>query len=201
MSEPTHVLPLDPDGRTLSKGSVLRGWREVLMRVEVLDRVSARLPPEVAALLNDPPASTAWIDMAHFECVAEAVRLELGEAELDRLFVQAQNIGLNVMLTRFASGVIRLFGASPGVVLSRASAASKSQTVGIEYAYRAIDDRSGELMLTFPFRRRMHPGIAWGTGAGFQVAADFVGVTIQRQPPVLEPAPGGGMRVRVVGRW
>lgn len=201
MSEPSPVLPLDPDGRTLSKGSVMRGWRDVLEKVEVLERVSTRLTPEVAALLVDPPAATAWIDMAYFECVAEAVRLELGEAELDRLFVQAQNIGLNAVLTRFASGLIRLFGASPGAVLSHAPAAAKNQTVGIEYAYRAIDDRSGELSLTFPFRRQMHTGIAWGTAAGFQVAADFVGAKIQRQRPVLEPAPGGGMRVRVIGRW
>lgn len=179
----------------------MRGWRETLTKVELLERVSARLTPEVAGLLMDPPASTAWVDMAYFECIAEAVRLELGEAELERLFVSAQQIGLTALVTRFASGIIRLFGASPGVILAHAQAASKSQTVGVDYSYRAMDERSGELMLTFPFRRRIHPGFAWGTAAGFQVAADIVGVTLRRDRPVLEAAPGGGMRVRVLGRW
>ena len=173
----------------------------MLAHVEVLDRVSARLTPEVAALLLDPRASTAWVDLAYFECVAEAVRLELGEAELAKLYVRSQQLGLTALLTRFASGVIRLFGASPGVVLSHAPAAAKSQTVGVVFNYSAQGDRSGELTVTFPHRRRMHLGVAWGTAAAFQIAADVVGVSIRRQRPILEAAPEGGMRVRVTGDW
>jgi hypothetical protein len=89
-----------------------------------LDRVSARLTNEVAVLLQEPPATTEWVDIAYYECVAEAVLQDVGEARLGDLFADAQRTGWAVLITRWGGSIVRVFGASPATVLKHAEARS-----------------------------------------------------------------------------
>ena len=122
------IEPIQPDGRSLAKGTLMRGWRDVLLKERLLEAVLARLTPEVAAMLRDPPASTEWVDVAYYECVAQAVCDQVGEERLDPLFVDAQRTGWVILLSRWLGGIVRVFGASPGAVLSRAEGAAKANT-------------------------------------------------------------------------
>ena len=179
----------------------MRGWNEVLSRQELLERVLLRLTPHVASLLRDPPAVTEWVDLAYYECVAEAVRLEVGEDRLDKLFVDVERVGLAALITRWLSGIVRIFGPSPAVILRHASAAAKQQSIGLIFEWEDTGSRSGELTLTFPHRPRMHLRIAWGGSAAIQLLGDLVGAKILRETPVMDAAPSGGTRVRVKASW
>lgn len=201
MVKASIVEPIDPDGKTLTKGTLMRGWSSVLSQRGWLERIAARLTPEVATLLRDPPAATQWIDVAYFECVAEAVRLEVGEPVLDELFVDAQKSGWVALLTRWGGGVVRVFGATPASVLRQAQAAARSTAKGMDIAWVETGERSGELCANYPHRARIHLGAAFGTSAACQLAADLVGATMKRERPVIEPLPGGGTRVRVRASW
>lgn len=195
------IEPISADGRTKTKGTLMRGWAEVLQQRNVMPKILARLTPEVQALLRDPPASTEWIDIALFECIAEAVRLELGEEVLDELFLRAQHTGWVALLSRWASGVARVFGATPAVVLRHAHVPAKATAIGMTISWADLSDRSGELTAHYPFRPRIYKGAAWGTSTACQLAADVVGVKVKREVPVVEPDPAGGTRVRARISW
>ena len=195
------IEPIQPDGRSLAKGTLMRGWRDVLLKERLLEAVLARLTPEVAAMLRDPPASTEWVDVAYYECVAQAVCDQVGEERLDPLFVDAQRTGWVILLSRWLGGIVRVFGASPGAVLSRAEGAAKANTVGFDLKWRPLTERSGELVATYPYRPRIHPAAAWGTSSACQLAADAVGATMRRERPIVESTPEGGSRVRVRVHW
>lgn len=201
MGESEIIEPISADGRTQTKGTLMRGWSEVLRQRGVMEKILARLTPEVQVLLRDPPASTEWIDIALFECIAEAVRLELGEDVLDDLFLRAQQTGWVALLSRWASGVARVFGATPAVVLRHAHVPAKANTVGMSITWTDLGERRGELTAHYPFRPRIHRGAAWGTSTACQLAADVVGATIKRELPVVEPDPTGGTRVRARISW
>lgn len=195
------IEPIQPDGKTLAKATLLRGWNDVLRKYGLLPAIEARLTPEVVALLRDPPASTQWVDAAYYECVAQAVLEEVGEARLDELFVEAQRTGWVILLSRWLGSIVRVFGASPAAVLSRAEGAAKANTVGFALKWVDHGERSGELVVTYPYRPRIHPAAAWGTSSACQLAADAVGATMRRERPVIEATAEGGVRVRVRVHW
>lgn len=195
------IAPIDPDGRTTTKGTLMRGWAEVLRKDGVLERVLGRLTPEVQALVRDPPPPTAWVDIAYFECVAEAVRLELGEDRLDSCFLRAQTSGWVALLSRWAGGVVRVFGPSPGAVLRHAHTAAKANATGMSIEWIDLGERTGELVAHYPHRKRIHEGAAWGTSTACQLAADVVGVAMRRERPVVAIDPAGGTLVRARCSW
>lgn len=195
------IEPIDPDGKTLARGSLMRGWASVLKQQKVADAVALRLTPEVEGLLREPPGPTEWVDVAYFECIAQAVQDQVGEARLDALFIEAQSSGWVPLLTRFAGGLARVFGPSPATVLKHAPAAAKSNTVGFNLSWVELDGQSGELIAEYPHRRRIHPAAAWGTSAACELAARVVGVPIERDKPFIEPMSEGGTRVRARVSW
>ncbi|NUO47583.1 MAG: hypothetical protein HOV80_01870 [Polyangiaceae bacterium] len=195
------IEPLTPDGKTMARGGLMRGWKGVLLKHGLLERVCGRLTPEVISLVREPPASTEWVDVAHYECVAEAVLQEAGEARLADLFVDATRTGWAVLISRWSGSIVRVFGASPATVLKHAEAAAKANTVGFALEWSSQSPSSGELIAHYPFRKRMHFGAAWGTSAACQLAADAVGATMKRARPIIEPRPEGGLRVRAPVSW
>ncbi len=195
------IEPIRADGRTLAKGSLARGWAEVLRQHALTERVLARLGPEAALLITDPPAATEWVDMALFECIAEAVRLEVGEEQLATLFVEAQRSGWVVLLTRWLGPIVRVFGATPDAVLKHAEQAAKANTTGFTLRWTKLGEREGELVAHYHHRPEILLGAAWGTSAACQLAADAVGASIRCERPVVERAGDGGTRVRVRISW
>lgn len=185
----------------MARASLMRGWSSVLKQRGLLDAVALRLTPEVASLLRTPPAATEWIDVAYFECVAQAVLEEVGEERLDALFVEAQNAGWVTIITRFAHGIVRVFGASPGGLFKHVPNAAKTTTVGFAVKWEESGPNGGELMAEYPFRRRIHPASAWATSAVCQIVSQVVGVPVTRERPLIEPMGRDGTRVRIRVRW
>lgn len=179
----------------------MRGWSEVLSAAGVRDRVLARLTPEVTALLQDPPSGMAWVDNAYFECVAEAVRLELGEERLDTLFVAASKSGWSALLSNWLGAAIRIFGPSPHRLFDQVPTAAKANTVGVTLEWIHLSPESGELALTHLYRPRIHAGVAWGVGAAAQIVGDAMGRPLKRQRPKIEPTASDGTRIRVGVEW
>lgn len=197
----TPILPIQVDGKTLAKGALARGWAKVLALHGLMTPVLARLTPEAAALLTDPPAATEWIDVALFECIAESVRLEVGEERLTKLFVEAERTGWVVLLSRWVGPIVRVFGASPGVVLKQAEGVAKANTVGFTLRWQPVDERSGELTAHYHHRAEILSGAAWGTAAACQLAADAVDTPVRIERPRIERASDGGTLVRVRVAW
>lgn len=195
------IEPIDPDGRTLVRGKLMRGWSSVLKQRGLLEAVALRLTPEVAALLREPPGPTEWVDAAHFECVAQAVLEEVGEQRLDALLVEAQSAGWVTIISRFAHGIVRVFGASPGGLFKHVPSAGKTTTVGVVVRWEEHGPNGGELIAEYPFRKRIHPASAWGTSAVCQIVSQVVGVPVTRERPVIEPMGRDGTRVRIRVRW
>jgi hypothetical protein len=198
---PSLIEPIRPDGRTLARAGLMRGWNEILRRAGVFEAVGRRLTPDVRELLARPPQPTEWVDVAHFECVAQAVLEEVGEARLDDLFLQAARTGWAALIIRWAGTIVWVFGPSPGNVLKHAQLAAKRNTVGFTLEWHPLGDTGGDLVAIYPFRDQMHQPAAWGTSIACQIAADAVGVTVARSRPVIETAPGGGLQVRVHASW
>jgi hypothetical protein len=195
------IEPIDPDGRTLARGGLMRGWNRVLKQRGMLHRIGTRLTEDVAALLGDPPATTEWVDVAYYECVAEAVLQEVGEAQLAELFVDASRTGWAVLISRWGGSIVRVFGASPAIVLKHAEAAAKANTVGFALEWRPLGEREGDVFAHYPFRSRIHPAAAWGTAAACEIAGEAVGLKLRRERPRVEPGTRGGTSVRVRVSW
>ena len=194
------IEPFDADARSLAKGSLMRGWHEILGAEKLLDAVCSRLTPEVAALLRDPPAGTAWVDVAFYECVAEAVRLEVGEERLMDFLVRAMRVGWVALLTRFLGGIIQIFGPSPHTVLSRTETAAKANTVGFVLDWKRLGETRGELSAHYPFRPRIHEGGAWVTAAVCRLVGETIGVPLRLRPPRIEKR-GVGTVVVIEVAW
>ncbi len=198
---PTLIEPLDADGRTLARAGLMRGWNGALRRAGLLDTISAKLTPQVRELLRSPPPPTEWVDAAYFECVAQAVLDQVGESQLDDLFLRAARSGWAALISRWAGGIVWVLGPSPANVLKHAQTAAARNTVGFSLLWSPTGERAGDLFAEYPFRRRMHPAAAWGTSIACQIAADAVGVTMTRERPVIEPGTNGGLRVRARASW
>jgi hypothetical protein len=200
MAEVTVIEPIDADGRSLAKGNLMRGWHDVLQEERLIDTICERLTPEVASLLRDPPASTAWVDVAFFECVAEAVRLEVGEKRLMSYFVRAMRVGWVALLSRFLGGMIKIFGPSPHTVFARIENAAKANTVGFDLSWKKLGETSGELSAHYPFRPRIYEGGAWGTWAVCKLMDENIGVPLRLEPPRLSKR-GVGTVVVIAVAW
>lgn len=197
-AEVSVIEPIDADGRSLARGNLMRGWHDVLLEERLIDRICQRLTPEVASLLRDPPASTAWVDVAFFECVAEAVRLEVGEQRLADYFVRTMRVGLVALISRFLGGVIQIFGPSPHTVFTRIESAAKANTVGFELAWKRVGVTSGELCAHYPFRPRIYEGGAWGTWGICKLIGGTIGVPLRLEPPKIGKRASGTVVVVAV---
>ena len=200
MAPVSIIEPIDPDGRSLAKGALMRGWHDVLREDGLLDVICGRLTPEVAILLRDPPTGTAWVDVAHFECVAEAVRLEVGEERLGGYFVRAMRFGWVALITRFLGGLIKIFGPSPHTVFSRIESAAKANTVGFELDWQKLAEKRGELSAHYPFRPRIYQGGAWATWSVCRLLGETIGVTLRLKAPRIEKR-GLGTVVVITVAW
>lgn len=194
------IEPIDPDGRSLAKGALMRGWHDVLREDRLLDTIAERLTPEVGVLLRDPPAGTAWVDVAHFECVAEAVRLEVGEERLGAYFVRAMRVGWVALITRFLGGLLKIFGPSPQTVFSRIENAAKANTVGFELEWQKLGEKNGELSAHYPFRPRIYQGGAWTTWAVCRLLGETIGVPLRLEAPRIAKR-GLGTVVVIAVAW
>jgi hypothetical protein len=198
---PTLIDPIEPDGRTLAKGSIVRGWVEALITGGLMRAVIARSVPEVATLLRDPPASTAWVDVAYLECISEAVRLEVGDEQVLDLSLRAHRVGLVALLSRWLGGIVRVFGPSPHTVLKHGESAARANTVGMTMSWTKLGDKHGELGAYYPYRNHIYLGAAWAVGAACLIVGETVGARMTLKPPRITKPQAGGSLITIPCSW
>jgi hypothetical protein len=196
-----RVEPIQPDGRTLAKGSIVRGWHDALITDQLMTAILARSVPEVAQLLRDPPASTAWVDVAYLECIAEAVRLEVGDKRVLELSLRAHRVGLVALLSRWLGGIIRVFGPSPHTVLRQGESAAKANTVGMTMTWTELAEKRGELVASYPHRPHIYLGAAWAIGAACLIVGETVGVKMKLSAPKISSPKEGASVVTIGCAW
>lgn len=198
---PSLVEPIQPDGRTLAKGGIVRGWHDALITDQLMTAVLARSVPEVVQLLVDPPPSTAWVDVAYLECIAEAVRLEVGDKRVLELSLRAHRVGLVALLSRWLGGIIRVFGPSPHTVLRQGESAAKANTVGMSMTWTARGEKSGDLTTSYPYRPHIYLGAAWAMGAACLIVGETVGAKMNLDTPRITSPKEGASVVTISCAW
>ena len=151
-------------------------------------------------MLVDPPLPTAWIDARLINEVYEVLFVLLGATDLRRLNLEATQRGVSPLVRGAAERVIRIFGASPGTLLSKFDRVAGTTSRGVLYRYESRSDTSGVFDIEYPGLRDVPMGPFVATGGALELIFDICGVagTIDG-PEVVEN--GRNNRVRYAVNW
>jgi hypothetical protein len=136
-----------PEGIRL-KATTVRAYINVLVRDPRAQAIIARMPPETADLIHNPPLASSWVAWKHVVHIMQAVESVSGMAgvrELNRRSIDEAK----APHMRILEGIIRLLGPSPAILFKRVNEMVKHTLVNIEFTYRASTDRSGTLEVLF----------------------------------------------------
>ncbi|MFO0760321.1 MAG: hypothetical protein U0359_27820 [Byssovorax sp.] len=135
------------------------------LRDAVLDRVSR----EARALLLDPPVATAWIDARLINDVYEVLRALLGDRELRKLNNDAVKRGVSPLVSAAVERLIRVFGTSPAMLLTKFDRIAGTTSRGVVYRYEPLTDTSGTFDIEYPALRDVPRGPFVATGGALEL--------------------------------
>jgi hypothetical protein len=183
------------------KGSAYRGYALVLRRDQRMEAVCARLPPATAALLRDPPPSTAWIDYVHLRDLSQLVAEMYGIEYWAQVAYESTRDSMMPLLRTVVEGVLRLFGATPHTLFSRMHDSSSLTTRGFRATYTRLGDNSGEVTIAYPGHDDVPHAMSFASGRSMlQITCELCGRTGSWDPPEKLPVSAGcAYRFRV--RW
>ncbi|MFO0563000.1 MAG: hypothetical protein U0269_33575 [Polyangiales bacterium] len=150
------------DEKVEFKGSIVRGYAKWLRDNGQLDRVIERASPEAKRVLLDPPLVSEWVSAATQFAVLDAVHAVGGDALLRSLIKGAMSSSVLKLLEPLIQGVVRVFGRSPTVLLSRLGSIRKNAVHGVDFDYRAEGESAGHVVarsLATPLSP--HSALAW----------------------------------------
>jgi hypothetical protein len=132
------------------KASVLRGRIQALRARSSFDAVVSAVSAPLRALLHTPPLVSSWIDGAALVEIDDVISDALGEAALDEIALKTVRDGLTPLLRNVVEGMFQLFGASPGALLSRMDALSRSTVRGMSFSWEHVAATEGRLTVSYP---------------------------------------------------
>jgi len=135
------------------KGSMVRAVAATLSEHGLRDRIVAAVSSHAAALLLDPPLPTEWLDARLLNEIYEAVRGDVGDAELRKLNRETMRRGLSPLIRAAAESLLRTFGASPATLLGRLERVAGTSARGVVYHYEPLDESSGHFDMELPTLR------------------------------------------------
>lgn len=159
MSVPSSRAVVAHSG-TQSKGTIFRGVVRELRRTGDFPAVRARVPPRVAALLDDPPPATAWVPIEDAEPVLLVLAELRGLGAVRALARSAATNDIAPVLSSFVSGALRVFGATPHALFKRVNDMVGITTRGLRVEYSSLGERSARLRHVFSLRREV-PMAQW----------------------------------------
>lgn len=127
------------------KAAALHGTIELLKRRSLFESVRAEVSPAVRALMDEPPARTAWVACLKLAEIDEVLMRSKGRAYLRTFSRDAAMVGAVPAMLTVIQGMFRLFGATPNTVFTRVLPLLKGQTHDLEHSYERFDDKSGRL--------------------------------------------------------
>jgi hypothetical protein len=168
-----------------AKAGMIRGIVEALRREGLYEQVRAKVPPSVAALLDNPPPASVWIENSQVEPLHVAMYEVAGAAGVRRIGRAAVTLGLFPFVKVVIDGFLRLFGATPHTLLSRMGDLSKTSTRGIEYEYVRTSDRSARLLIRYVAQKNVPISVFSIAAGGFESMLDATGVKGTVSDPVV----------------
>ena len=191
MADPTEVAV---------KGSVVRAIVTLLTEHGLQDEMIRQVSPRAAALIVEPPLPTMWVDARDSNDIYQALHDLVGPERLRRLNHDAIERGVSPLLKAAAEGVLRIFGASPGALLSKLDRVGGSTARGVVYHYVEIDAHSGHFDIEYPALRDVPVGPFVATGGALELVFDMCRVRGMFGEPVFVPN-GRNNRMRFLVSW
>jgi hypothetical protein len=130
------------------KGTTLRSYINVVSRLEHRAAVIAQLPPDTAAMINNPPLPGTWSEWRHIQEITVAVEIVDGLAGVRRLADDAIEEAKRPYV-RVLEGLIRLFGTSPATIYKRMNDLVKNAVENMAYTYRIMSNHSGTMEVSY----------------------------------------------------
>jgi len=134
------------------KGTAFRGHLKYLKDNGKLDAILARVSPECATAIRNPPLSGSWIDARFMDEIVQVLDQMEGTAALwamERKVIEDQmTVFFPVM-----QGILRVLGTSPTKVFSRLGDLYRRHIEGVEFCYTPTSDRSGTMEVRFATTR------------------------------------------------
>jgi hypothetical protein len=144
------------------KGSIVRGYVKWLRETSRFERVLERASPEARRVLLDPPLVSEWVPSATQFAVLDAVHAVGGDTLIRLMVKEAMRSSVLKLVEPLIQGVVRVFGRSPTVLLSRLDSIRKNTVRGVQFTYRAEGERAGHVVvqsLLTPLSP--HSALAW----------------------------------------
>ena len=183
-----------------AKAGMLRGFAAALKREGLYDKVRAKLTPSVAALLDNPPPASVWVESKDIEPLHIAIQEVAGLAGVRKISRAAVTLGLLPFAKIVIDGFLRLFGATPHTLLSRISDMSRTSTRGIEYEYVQTSERTARMLVRYPAQTNVPISVFSVAAGGFEAMIDATGATgTVSEPEVIND--GRGNSARFVIEW
>jgi hypothetical protein len=188
--------PTQPAPGMRLKGSTLRAYVNVLVKLGRRDDVMAIVPPDTARVLANPPLSGSWIDFAHILRITEAMETLTGTTGV-RDFAHRAIDEAKGPHVRMLEGLLRLFGTSPATIFKRMNDLVKSTIENIEYIYTPISSVSGIMEVKYHLKEEVPMCMYSGGTQVLQAIFDACGVS----GVIGTPQPRGHNHVEYRLQW
>ncbi len=177
------------------KGAMLRGFLLALEEAGLTQAVRARVSPGTAAVMDHPPPISAWIDPAPMEEIVDVVAALRGPSAVRSVNRSATLLGLAPLMRSVVEGFLRMFGVAPSTIFARLGQLSATSVRGIEYTWRPLGDRSGELTVRYPKREQMSWNVLIGVAGTLEAVFEMCGAVGRvSHPRALEDGAPNGAR-------
>jgi hypothetical protein len=190
------VAPAATAPRLRLKAQSFRSYIGLLEKDGKRDAVLALLPPDTAAIFTHPPLASTWMDYRHSVVVAQAVE-KLGGMAAVREMARKGTDEARKPYMGVVETVLKLFGASPAILLKRMNSLVSSFIEGVEYRYTATSERSGVMDIEWDADWEIPTCALVSQVPSLQVLVDICGVRGTIGPPERV----GPRHARYVVRW
>ncbi len=132
------------------RGVVVQGTVTELRNRKLFDAVRERVPPDVQAMMDDPPNPFDWVPTTPWETMLSQIGQVAGRETL-REIAHALSSGSGSALAGTAiKAMFKVFGTAPVAVLKRMNNVTHAQFRGVEATYEPETKRSGFVVLRYP---------------------------------------------------
>jgi hypothetical protein len=170
----------------LIKAKAVRCYAHWLTRENKLNRVLEQVPKETAALIQNPPLPSTWVEAALLEPVFSVVERIEGDGTLRRMSREALRDELLPPLRHMVSAFVRLLGASPETIYRHLNDLIKTSVVGLDIGFTPTSTRSGVVVASFDVTKEIPGCIFIALIATLEVVLEICGATGTVSDPVRD---------------
>jgi hypothetical protein len=183
----------------MTKGTVPRSYLAVLAEDGLLETVRARMPAADRAAITPTPLASAWIDATHMDALLAATLEHVGEPRFRVIAGRAARYSAG-FARPVIEGLLRVFGASPLVLLRRIAMLGETTARGVGFEFTASGERSGVVELRLPNGHHVGRANALSLAVGVESIVALCGVSAcETEIQPSDPARPNAVSVAI--RW